>query len=188
MNLEVELHVKQVYESQNRAGAYVLLLEEVEGEQREIPIIIGDKEAHSIFCAIHEIPNLRPLTHDLVVSCFNFLGAHLTKVVIYKVKAGVYYSYLYLNKEEQFTRIDARTSDAIALATRMQTPIYIEKEILDAECVEVVMDDETEVIQTTITIEPSIKDLQNKLDKAIEQENYELASVLRDKIAELEKK
>ena len=190
MSLEIELRVKEIFESQNTAGAFSLLLEEKGELKRQIPVIIGDKEAHSIFCALNNIPNLRPLTHDLMVSCFDFLEAKLTKVLIYKVSAGVYYSYIYLNQGEQFTRIDSRTSDAVALALRLDAPIYITEEILDAECVEVVMesDDSNFQPQADITKEPNIEELQQKLNQAIQQENYEFASVLRDQIAKLEAK
>ncbi|EGJ70253.1 protein of unknown function DUF151 [Bacteroides coprosuis DSM 18011] len=195
MSSEIELHIKQVYESQSKVGAYSLLLEENKGKRRQIPIIIGEKEAHSIICAINEIPNSRPLTHDLMISCFDFLEAKISKILIYKVISGVYYSYIYLNKGDQYTRIDARTSDAIALAIRLNTPIFIEEEILNQESVEIVLDEDSDEDKSsgnpeyiTFGMEISEKDkLENQLKEAIQKENYELASILRDQIADLEK-
>lgn len=191
MSLEIELHVKEVFESQNTAGAFSLLLEEKSGENRQIPIIIGDKEAHAIFCSLKNISNSRPLTHDLMASCINFLEAKLTKVLIYKVNEGIYYSYIYLNKDDQFTRIDARTSDAVALALRLEAPIYILSDILDAENVEVVMESEDDFLSNPIfkvKEKVTIESLQRELELAIQEEDYELASVIRDQIAEIEAK
>lgn len=185
---EVELKVKQVFESQSKVGAYVLLLEKLdETDKQQIPIIVGEKEAYSIYCSLNQIPNLRPLTHDLMTTCIQFLDGNLTRVVIYKVEGGIYYSHIYLNKENQFTRVDSRTSDAIALALRFDVPIFIDQEILEAENIEVVLDvDQVMLSDEPKPLTPSKEDLQNQLDKAISQEDYELASVLRDQIAELE--
>ena len=186
MNLEIELRVKEIFESQNTAGAFTLLLENKENTKQLIPVIIGEKETHAIYCSLNDIKNSRPLTHDLMTSCFSFTETKLIKVLIYKVTGGVYYSYIYLKHNEQFTRIDARTSDAIALALRLTAPIYILKDILESESIQIVMDSE-ETDMDTIPLAPtSISELQKKLDKAIQQENYELASVLRDQIAEIE--
>ena len=187
MNEEIELKVMHVFESQSRTGAYVLLLEKTDDDKQQIPIIIGEKEAHSIYSALNEQPSIRPLSHDILAAAIEFLEGTLSKIVIYKVNSGIYYSYLYLNRGEQFTRIDARTSDAVALALRLNTPIYILKEILDSENIEVVMDgDESFVIAPKSRKGPSLEDLKVRLEKAIEQENYELASVIRDQIAEIE--
>lgn len=191
MNKEVELKVLGIYESPAESEAYVMLLEEIGGKvNRKLPIVIGRAEALSIRSIMNKLVNTRPNTHDLMQACFSFFKGSVLKAVIYKVVNGIYYSYIYLNKEDEFTRIDARTSDAVAMALKFDVPIFVEQQILESESIE------------TIATEPSAKrrdhaavtqkehfnreTLQVQLNKAIEEENYELASILRDKIAELD--
>ena len=187
MNTEVELNVLGIYESHTESGAYVMLLEEISEENsRKLPVVIGEAEALSIQTTINKVATGRPHTHDLMVSCFDFLQGELLKSVIYKVDTGVYYSYLYLKKEDEFTRIDARTSDAVALALKLKAPIYVNKEILVNESIEAIIT-EPPAVRTVETSEPANKErLEKELDLAIKEENYELASILRDRIAELE--
>ena len=186
MSVEIEMKVKSVFESQSKTGTYVLLLENIdENDKQQIPIIIGEKEAHAIYCALYDIPNARPLSHDIMTSAIQFLNGNISKVLVYKVDQGIYYSYIYLNRGEQFTRIDARTSDAVALALRLDVPLYIDKQILDQENIEVVMEGDNSpsvpISKTTKIL--SLEELKAKLEKAIDQEDYEQASVLRDQIA-----
>lgn len=188
MSVEVELKVKSVFESQSKTGTYVLLLESTDEEdQQQIPIIIGKKEAHAIYCALYEIPNARPLSHDIMTSAIQFLDGNISKVFIYKVDQGIYYSYIYLSRESQFTRIDARTSDAVALALRLEVPIYIDKAILDQENIEVVMegDNSPSAIASNTPKIYSLEELKAKLKKAIDKEDYEQASIIRDQIASI---
>ena len=104
----------------------------------------------------------------------------------YKAKEGVFYSYIYLQKEEEIIRIDCRTSDAIALAVRSDCPIYIYESILDRECIRLDDDDERPAENPDKENETSdstnINSLENALEQAIKDENYELAARLRDEI------
>ena len=128
----------------------------------------------------------RPLTHDLFYTCLNILGTKMLRVLIYKAKEGVFYSYIYLQKEEEIIRIDCRTSDAIALAVRSDCPIYIYESILDRECIRLDDDDERPAENPDKENETSdstnINSLENALEQAIKDENYELAARLRDEI------
>lgn len=190
MSVEIEMKVKSVFESQSKTGTYVLLLENIdENDEQQIPIIIGEKEAHAIYCALYDIPNARPLSHDIMTSAIQFLNGNISKVLIYRVDQGIYYSYIYLNRGDQFTRIDARTSDAVALALRLEVPLYIDKAILDRENIEVVMegDNTLSVATSKSSSKLSLDELKVKLKNAIDQEDYEQASVLRDQIATLKK-
>ena len=184
MERKVELQVLNITNSQAQVGAYAMLLGEVDG-QRKLPIIIGPAEAQSTALCLKGIQTPRPLTHELFNTCLNILGATLYRVLIYKVNEGVFYSYIYLRKEDTIIRIDARTSDAVALAVRSDAPIYIYESILDKECLHMEEDEEKEALldedDLSIEREPTnLSMLQERLDEAIKQENYELAARLRD--------
>ena len=130
---KIELQVLNISNSQAQAGAYALVLGEVGGE-RQLPIIIGATEAQAMVIEMKGIVPPRPLTHNLFASVLEVLGVKLMRILIYKVDNGVFYSYLYMKAEETILRIDARTSDAVALALRMNAPIFVYEEILETEC------------------------------------------------------
>ncbi len=182
MENKVELKVLNISNSQAQAGAYAMILGEVDGD-RQLPIIIGPAEAQATALYLKGIQPPRPLTHDLFATAVSVIGTELIRVYIYKAIEGVFYSYIYLKKENDIYRIDARTSDAVALAIRLNAPIHISEALLEKECVRV--DEEGE-----ITIAPqedvTLEDLKAALEKAVKEENYELASVLRDKILKKE--
>ena len=117
MDKKIELQVLNISNSQAQVGAYALVLGEVDGE-RQLPIIIGPAEAQATALCLKGVKAPRPLTHDLFYTCLNILGTKMLRVLIYKAKEGVFYSYIYLQKEEEIIRIDCRTSDAIALTVR----------------------------------------------------------------------
>lgn len=121
---KIELQVLNISNSQAQAGAYAMVLGEING-MRQLPVIIGSAEAQSMMIEMRGIVPPRPLTHTLFASVLKVLGATLLRVLIYKVDNGVFYSYLYMKTEETILRIDARTSDAVALALRMDAPIFI---------------------------------------------------------------
>ena len=99
-----------------------MLLGEVDGD-RQLPIIIGPAEAQATALYLKGIKTPRPLTHDLFISTLTVLGASLIRVLIYKAKDGIFYSYIYLKKDEDIIRIDSRTSDAIAMACLLYTSL-----------------------------------------------------------------
>ncbi len=183
----VALEVLSVSNSQIQAGAYALLLGEVGGDRR-LPIIIGAGEVQALMISLKEIRPPRPLTHQLFASVIEAVGAKLTHVLIYKVENGIFFAYLFLKTKEEVLRIDARTSDAIILALRLSAPIFIDEEILDAECLRVehltAADKEGE--KPTVAGNPfpeaDMEALQSALKHAIEEENYEQAAKLRDRI------
>lgn len=164
-----------------------MLLGEVDGE-RQLPIIIGPAEAQSTALCLKGVKTPRPLTHELFVTCMHVLGAGLLRVLIYKAKEGVFYSYIYLRREEEIIRIDARTSDAVALAVRSGAPVYIYDSILERECLRINADDEQEERIDNDDDDGSRIDsvsfisLKKALEQAIKEENYELAARLRDEI------
>lgn len=192
MDKKVELKVISVTSSQAQIGAFALLLGEVDGE-RQLPLIIGPAEAQATALFIQGIKTPRPLTHDLFATTLTILGASVIRVLIYKAKNGIFYSYIYIKKDNEITRIDARTSDAVALSLRVGCPILILESILERECLRLSedgtvrkesldidrdrVDMEYDPQETTITIT-----LEEELEEAIREENYELAAQIRDQI------
>lgn len=183
MEKKIELQVLNITNSQAQIGAYALLLGEVDGERR-LPIIIGPAEAQSTALSLKGIKTPRPLTHELFNTCIHILGAFLARVLIYKAVEGVFYSYIYLQKEDEIIRVDARTSDAIALAVRSDCPIYIYDSILERECLRLPATDSesTEKTPSDDYSSATMASLEQELEKAVKDENYELAARIRDEI------
>ena len=127
----VKLTIKGISYSQTQNGAYALILNEVDGE-RKLPIVIGAFEAQSIAIALEkEIKPPRPLTHDLFKSFADRFDILVKQVIIHKLVDGVFYSSIICERDKIEEIIDARTSDAIALALRFNAPIFTYKNILD---------------------------------------------------------
>ena len=192
MDKKVELQVLNITNSQAQVGAFAMLLGEVDGE-RQLPIIIGPAEAQATALYLKGVKTPRPLTHDLFITSLTILGTSLIRVLIYKAKDGIFYSYIYLKKDEEIIRIDARTSDAIALAVRADCPILIYESILEQECLhmsseertrseETDNDEEAEEEHESSSRSATSKTLEQALEQAIKDENYELAAKIRDQI------
>ena len=180
----VELAVNRISYSQSQNGAYALILEEIDGK-RKLPIVIGGFEAQSIAIALDkEIQPPRPLTHDLFKNFANNYDIKIKQVIIHKLVDGIFFSSVICvrNKEEEI--FDARTSDAIALALRFESPIYTYDKILDKAGIilkKEIKDKKQKKFEESFK-GFSIKQLNKKISKAIEEEDYELAAKLRDEI------
>jgi bifunctional DNase/RNase len=187
-NGKVKLKVLGVTYSQVQAGAYALILGEENGARR-VPIIIGTPEAQSIGIYLEGLHPPRPLTHDLFVSFIESMQITLKEVFIYKHEDEVFYAELLFEDEKRKVRVDARTSDAIALAVRTHSDIYISEEIMKEVAVEMEENDILEEMENEkdksvgSSLETmNIGELQKALDEAITMENYEKASYIRDLI------
>lgn len=179
---EIELLIHDMSSTIQPADAYALVLEEKYGT-RKLPIIIGAQEAYSIKIAMTKYKSPRPLTHDLFITLIRKMEVEFTKVLIYLVKDGVFYSYLYLTKDGNEYVIDSRTSDAIALALRYKAPIFTTVEIMDNEHLNEESNDSFSITINMVNIDI----LRDELNKAIKEENYEQASRIRDEILRREK-
>ena len=193
----VRLNIKGISYSQTQSGAYALVLSEVDGT-RTLPIVIGAFEAQSIAIALEkEIKPPRPLTHDLFKTFADRFHIVIKQVIIHKLVDGVFYSSLICERDKIEEIIDTRTSDAIALATRFNAPIFTYENILDKAGIFLKMKDtlspENEPLSIENLIDESVekettfskdtlKQLNQKLNEAIQEENYELAANLRDEI------
>jgi hypothetical protein len=192
----VRLNIKGISYSQTQSGAYALVLSEV-NSSRTLPIVIGAFEAQSIAIALEkEIKPPRPLTHDLFKSFADRFHIAIKQVIIHKLVDGVFYSSLICERDKIEEIIDTRTSDAIALATRFNAPIYTYENILDKAGIYLKAKDELTDEKETLSIEKLIKEpekagsyskdtveeLEEKLSKAVQNEDYELAARIRDEI------
>jgi len=203
----VKLSIKGISYSQTQNGAYALILNEVEGE-RKLPIVIGAFEAQSIAIALEkEIKPPRPLTHDLFKNFAERFDIIVKQVIIHKLVDGVFYSSIICERDKIEEIIDARTSDAIALAIRFNAPIFTYKNILDkagiylkANPLESESSNEMEDIlsnpETFGSTESnesgntysnhSLQELNELLTQAVEHEDYEKAAKIRDEISKRE--
>lgn len=199
----VRLNIKGISYSQTQNGAYALILSEVDGE-RKLPIVIGAFEAQSIAIALEkEIKPPRPLTHDLFKNFADRFDIVVKQVIIHKLVDGVFYSSIICERDKIEEIIDARTSDAIALALRFQAPIFTYKNILDQAGIylkvspkkdneddpdsllvdELISEDVEMVGKETSYQDLSIEELNRMLDQAVANEDYELAARIRDEIS-----
>lgn len=198
----VRLKIKGISYSQTQNGAYALILNEVDGD-RKLPIVIGAFEAQSIAIALEkEIKPPRPLTHDLFKNFSDRFDIVVKQVIIHKLVDGVFYSSLICERDKIEEIIDARTSDAIALALRFDAPIFTYKNILDKAGIYLKVnpnkDDETqddnilldEVLAEEIESkspagfkDKTLEELHVLLDQAVANEDYETAARLRDEIS-----
>ncbi len=177
--------------SQTQSGAYALVLAEQEGKRR-LPIIIGGFEAQAIAIELEDMTPSRPLTHDIFKSFADSFEININEILIYNLIEGIFYAKLICTQDGKEIEIDSRTSDAVALAVRFKCPIFTYEFILDQAGVELddsmLEESETEEKETEIKelkeseTGPSLSELQDKLQEAIDTENYEEASKLRDEI------
>lgn len=201
----VKLNIKGISYSQTQNGAYALILNEVDGD-RKLPIVIGAFEAQSIAIALEkEIRPPRPLTHDLFKNFADRFDIVVKQVIIHKLVDGVFYSSLICERDKIEEIIDARTSDAIALALRFQAPIFTYKNILDKAGIYLKVnpskdeDEETTedgilvdelILEEPVSDKPkenysnkSLKELHKLLETAVLNEDYETAAKIRDEIS-----
>ena len=187
MEEKIRLKILGITFSQVQAGAYALILAEDEGSRR-LPIIIGTPEAQSIAIFLEGLTPPRPLTHDLFISFSKALNIEFKGVYIYKYEDGVFFSELLFDNKGEELRIDSRTSDAIAIAIRINVPIYTTEAIMKEAGIIMKEDDslveleETELNTTNKSSyeDMNIDELRKVLNEAINAEDYEKASNLRD--------
>ncbi|MCW2261045.1 MULTISPECIES: bifunctional nuclease family protein [Sphingobacterium] len=200
---KIKLDIIGLSYSQTQSGAYALVLGE-SGGNRRLPIIIGSHEAQAIAIRIEKMVPSRPLTHDLFQNFAKAFQINIQEVLIYNLIEGIFYSKIICSDGEKTVEIDARTSDAVALAVRFGTPIYAYDFILssagiviegnefaflenlenavNAEIVEDDVKEETSKIENPFS---SLTDEQLKtvLEQSLHDENYEQAALIRDEIS-----
>jgi len=187
MEEKVKLEIVGLSYSQTQSGAYALVLSEVGGKRR-LPIIIGGFEAQAIAIELEKMTPTRPLTHDLFKTFAQSFNIEVKEVVIYNLVEGIFYAKIVCVKDGQTVEIDARTSDAIAIGVRFNTPVYTFENILASAGIlldETAVENELGEFEEEEEIKPeeaSVEELEKQLEIAIENEDYELASKIRDLI------
>jgi len=188
---KIRLEIIGMSYSQSQSGAYALILGEKNGKRR-LPIIIGGFEAQAIAIELEKIKTPRPLTHDLFKSFAESFNIEVREILINKFHEGVFYAQLVCTDGAREEVVDSRTSDAIALALRFSCPIFTSKDIMKAASI--IVDEETEAsdaqgsgsppappVKHEFTTQP-LNELKELLQAAIDNEEYEKASRIRDEL------
>lgn len=192
---KVQCEIVGLSSSPATGGAYAILLKEIDGNRR-LPIIIGQFEAQAIALEMEGIKPPRPLTHDLLKNLIDNLGGTVVEVIVNELRENTFYAKIVLDVSGLTNEVDARPSDAIALAVRADAPIYVTEAVMEAASF-IPTDELDSEIQKTFEEEQSsseklpkskeaqIAALQEKLREAIEKEEYERAAKIRDDIKKL---
>ena len=197
----IQMTVRGISYSETQTGAYALILNEEKGE-RKLPIIIGGFEAQSIAIALEqEVKPSRPLTHDLFKSFGERFNIYVKQVIIHKLVDGIFFSSLICERDKIEEIIDARTSDAIALAIRYNAPIYAYDSILKKAGFTAAISENSKKLSEDKWIQNFVKEQSNRnedigdlkklsvsklkslLTKLVNQENYEKAAKVRDELS-----
>jgi bifunctional DNase/RNase len=189
---KIRLEIFGLSYSQTQSGAYALVLSEVSGVRR-LPIIIGGFEAQAIAIELEKMKPTRPLTHDLFKNMAVQFDIMVREVFIYQLLEGIFYAKIICESKGEFKEIDARTSDAIAIGVRFNCPIYTTETILSSSGI--LMDESNQLVdpqsdqieaspykESSSIKSKSIEELHDLLNEALDKEDYELASKLRDEI------
>ena len=191
---KIQLDLVDITPSSSSNGAYVMALTEIAGA-RSLAIVIGPAEAHSIVIVMEKMPITRPLTHDLFVSLAENFEIHVEEVFIYQMIDGIFYARIIVRGNGKTIEVDSRTSDAVAIAIRFGAPIFCAKEVMDevgrdmralteGDDLDFDLDITEDDLEEVLTPEEILK----KLDEALLNEDYELASKLRDELDKRNKK
>ena len=180
---KIELEISDIAPSGSTSGAYALVLKQIDGHKK-LPIVIGGHEAQAIAIELEKMTPSRPLTHDLFID--------IEEIIIYNLIEGIFFAKIIAVQDGRKAEIDARTSDAVAVAVRFECPIYCYDFILDSAGIDAEGEDgafneddlvasETKMVEES-TEALSVVELEAQLNQALEDEDYEKATILRDEI------
>ncbi len=190
---KIELKIIGLSYSQTQSGAYALVLSEKDGNRR-LPIIIGGFEAQSIAIELEKMKPSRPLTHDLFKTFSDVFKVKIKEIIIYNLVEGVFFSKIICEKDNKTYEIDARTSDAISIGLRSNSPVYTFENILSSAGIQleneeysddqIVQESESKTVSgpKSESSQTPISELEKQLQEAIQNEDYEAASKIRDEI------
>jgi len=197
VNKKVELEILGLSSNNSQTGSFTIVLGEIGGSRR-LPIVIGMYEAQAIAIEIEKIVPNRPMTHDLFKSFSASFNFTINSILISDMREGVFYAKITCHNGTQKVEIDARPSDAIAIAVRFEAPIYCSAQVLSEAAIEVqdeeleYEDENEELDESKVKSQPqkindpfkdySLDKLNQLLDQAIQNEDYERAAKIRDEI------
>lgn len=179
--------------SQSQLGSYILVLSEIKGD-RKLPIIIKSNEAQYIALKMEGIKTPRPLTQDLFKPILESLGAEVVKVYVHSLVEGVFHAKVIISAAMDTFEIECSVGDAISLSLNYECPIYVSENVLNISGIYMSEDgvitkeqDELNKGDRDVSI-VSVEDLEKMLEKAVESEEFEIASQLRDRINQIKEK
>ena len=189
---KIELKVMAISRSVTQSLNYAVVLGELEGARR-LPVIIGSTEAQAIAIAIEGMTGTRPMTHDLFKNTLETLRTDLREIIISDLREGIFYARLVLDRDGEIIEVDSRTSDALALATRFDCPIYTYELILKSAGIVLDGDSEAEMNIDEMADAPTgrgsdqlssytVGELNDMLEEVLGEENYERAAEIRDEL------
>ncbi len=177
--------------SPSSGGAYALILSEVKGNRR-LPIIIGSFEAQAIALELENIKPPRPMTHDLLKNLILSFNTEIKYIYVNELSEGTFYAQVILNRNGELVELDARPSDAIALAVRFGSDIFVSDSVLNEAGIST--EPESSTLEEALNVEieepakkglSRLEELNEALKEAIDAENYERAAKIRDTIQKL---
>lgn len=192
---KIELRVMAISRSVTQSANYAVVLGEISGLRR-LPVIIGSTEAQAIAIAIEGMTGPRPMTHDLFKNTLQTLRTELREVIISDMREGVFFARLVLDRDGEIIEVDSRTSDALALATRFECPIYTYQDVLESAGIELEGEDQPDGMDDREMAGVSsdeeeeqdnlskfnVGELTNMLQEVLSNENYEKAAQIRDEL------
>lgn len=190
---KILLEIRGIEYSQTQSGSYVLDLKEVNGRRR-MPILIGGFEAQAIALALEKMVPNRPMTHDLFVSFFSIVNARVKEIIIHEFHEGLFKANIVVVHDGMAVDVDARSSDAVAIAVRFNAPIYTTEKVLqEVSHISERRDDDSDMDGFEDDLDPfdpsvddieevPLEELEQELAEALENEDYEKAMRLRDEI------
>ena len=196
---KVDLEIHDISLTGSSSGAYTMVLGVLNGVAR-IPVVIGGAEAQSIALELENMKSSRPLTHDLYKSTLVAFGMEVTEVLVYKFEEGIFYAKVMVSNGETIEEIDSRISDAVGIAVRFRSPIRCyesivkqagvnPQELSDGLEIDIKIGDfDDEDVSLDESVAPDLELLESELQEAIDNEDYELASELRDQIDKIKNK
>lgn len=177
--------------SQTQNGAYAVVLSEAKGRKRKLPIIISTTDAQTIALKLEGIKTQRPLTHDLFKNFADAFNVDLTEIFIYSVSEGLFNTKLIFNNGIDDVEIESCIGDALSLATLFQTPMYVAETVMSSAGIEIdnedidALDIDEEIEEEVKPKKSTVEELEIMLNRAIADEDYEVAAQLRDRISKL---
>jgi uncharacterized protein len=182
-NAMIEVNVNGIFMTQSQASG--IILKEKNGD-RTLPIVIGEYEAQSIALGLEKIKPPRPITHDLTLNLLESCGVKIDSVLITELKNNTYFAVIRLSKNLEFWDVDARPSDAIAMAVRSMIPIFVEEEVMKVGSYKPDEEGTDADVKSIYSVSDELNKLKEDLKKAVDGEDYEKAASLRDRIRDME--